>query len=134
MIRQSRGGFTSSEWEFRDQGEKPGDEGQAGRGSISWMGLRSGEPAVPPEWIWGINYCSSFAENELIMTFYEKHKPSRLAGKSSLRNIPRVPPGTVDPGATVPACPTPAAPNLHSVHGSQFANSGFESTASALSS
>lgn len=83
MIRQSKGGFISSEQEFGDQGNRPGDEGQAGRGGVSWVGLRSGEPAIPPEWIWGINYCSSFAENELTMAFYEKHKPSRLEGEFS---------------------------------------------------
>lgn len=40
------------------------------------------------------------------MAFYEKHKPSQLEGKSSLRTVPRVPPGTVDPGASC-ACPQP---------------------------
>ena len=54
----------------------------------------------------GTNYCSCFAENKLTMAFYEKHKPSQLEGKSSLRTVPRVPPGTVDPGASC-ACPQP---------------------------
>ena len=40
------------------------------------------------------------------MAFCEKHKPSQPEGKSSLRHVPRVPPGTVDPGASC-ACPQP---------------------------
>ena len=133
MIRQSKGGFISSEQEFGDHGDRPRDEGQAGRGGVSWVGLRSGEPAVPPEWIWGINYFSSFAENELTMAFYEKHKPSRLEGEFSEEHT-QSPTRHSGPRSQLCLLSPAPNPNLHSVHGSQFASSGFKSTASALCS